>query len=296
MFKISNKEKKGLSFVELQNSSKTTKAKICLEQGARVVSLKFKDKFIIKEQPDFDYKDSYASSILFPFASRIKQGKYAFEGNDYQFETNDGDNALHGLVYNKKFELFESEEHKDNCAATFNYYEKNESKGFPFMYFLSVTYILFEDCLKVRVTVKNTDTKSFPFTLGWHPYFNSTDLKNSYVSFKSDQKVEFDKTLITKKVIAQTSPEIFKIDEQQLDDCFILKDDNVSFTTPTYKIDITADSEENFLQLYTPKGFDVIAIEPMTGISDTFNNKIGLQVLEADKTYVLNWDLKFSAD
>ncbi len=296
MFKISSKEKKGLSFVELQNSSKTTKAKICLEQGARVVSLKFKDKFIIKEQPDFDYKDSYASSILFPFASRIKEGKYAFEGNDYQFETNDGDNALHGLVYNKKFELFEPEEHEDNCSATFNYYEKNESKGFPFTYFLSVTYILFEDRLKVRVTVKNTDTKSFPFTLGWHPYFNSTDLKNSYLSFKSDQKVEFDKTLITKKVIAQTSPEIFKIDEQQLDDCFILKDDNVSFTTPTYKIDITADSEENFLQLYTPKGFDVIAIEPMTGISDTFNNKIGLQVLEADKTYVLNWDLKFSAD
>ena len=296
MFKINSKKKKGLNYVELQNPSKTTKAKICLDQGARIVSLKFKDNFIIKEQPDFDYKDSYASSILFPFASRIKQGKYAFEGNDYQFETNDGDNALHGLVYNKKFELFESEEHKDNCAATFNYYEKNESKGFPFMYFLSVTYILFEDCLKVRVTVKNTDTKSFPFTLGWHPYFNSTDLKNSYVSFKSDQKVEFDKTLITKKVIAQTSPEIFKIDEQQLDDCFILKDDNVSFTTPTYKIDITADSEENFLQLYTPKGFDVIAIEPMTGISDTFNNKIGLQVLEADKTYVLNWDLKFSAD
>ena len=296
MFKISSKEKKGLSFVELQNSSKTTKAKICLEQGARVVSLKFKDKFIIKEQPDFDYKDSYASSILFPFASRIKEGKYAFEGNDYQFETNDGDNALHGLVYNKKFELFEPEEHEDNCSATFNYYEKNESKGFPFTYFLSVTYILFEDRLKVRVTVKNTDTKSFPFTLGWHPYFNSTDLKNSYVSFKSDQKVEFDKTLITKKVIAQTSPEIFKIDEQQLDDCFILKDDNVSFTTPTYKIDITADSEENFLQLYTPKGKDIIAIEPMTGISDTFNNKIGLQVLEADKTYVLNWDLKFSAD
>ena len=296
MFKISSKEKKGLSFVELQNSSKTTKAKICLEQGARIVSLKFKDKFIIEDYSDFDYKESYASSILFPFASRIKEGKYIFEGNDYQFGTNDGNNALHGLVYNKKFELFEPEEHKDNCSATFNYYEKNESKGFPFTYFLSVTYILFEDRLKVRVTVKNTDTKSFPFTLGWHPYFNSTDLKNSYLSFNSDQKVEFDKSLITKKVIEQKSPEIFKIEEQQLDDCFILKDDIVSFTTPTYKIDITADSEQNFLQLYTPKGKDIIAIEPMTGISDTFNNKIGLQVLEANKTYVLNWDLKFSAD
>ena len=296
MFKINSKKKKGLNYVELQNSSKTTKAKICLDQGARIVSLKFKDNFIIKEQPDFDYKDSYASSILFPFASRIKEGKYTFEGNEYQLEKNDGDNALHGLVYNKKFELFEPEEHKDNCSATFNYYEKNESKGFPFTYFLSVTYTLFEDRLKVRITVKNTDTKSFPFTLGWHPYFNSTDLKNSTLSFKSDQKIKFSKSLITKKVKDQKTPEVFKIEDQQLDDCFVLKDDKVTFSTPTYKIKITADSEKNFLQLYTPKGKDIIAIEPMTGISDTFNNKIGIQVLEADKTYVLNWGLKFNAD
>ncbi|WP_051605643.1 aldose 1-epimerase [Polaribacter sp. Hel_I_88] len=296
MFKINSKKKKGLNYVELQNPSKTTKAKICLDQGARIVSLKFKDNFIIKEQPDFDYKDSYASSILFPFASRIKEGKYTFEGNEYQLERNDGDNALHGLVYNKKFELFEPEEHKDNCSATFNYYEKNESKGFPFTYFLSVTYTLFEDRLKVRITVKNTDIKSFPFTLGWHPYFNSSDLKNSTLSFKSDQKIKFSKNLITKKVKDQKTPEVFKIEDQQLDDCFILKDDKVSFSTPTYKIKITSDSEKNFLQLYTPKGKDIIAIEPMTGISDTFNNKIGIQVLEADKTYVLNWGLKFNAD
>lgn len=296
MFKITSTKEKGLSFIELQNSSKTTTAKICLDEGARIVSLKFKDKIIIEDDPNFDYKDSYASSILFPFASRIKEGKYTFEGNDYQLEKNDGENALHGLVYNKKFELFEPEEHQDNCSATFNYFEKNENKGFPFTYFLSVTYTLFEDSLNIRITVKNTDTRSFPFTLGWHPYFNSTDLKNSTLSFKSDEKIKFDKNLITKNVKEQKTPEIFKIEDQQLDDCFILKDNKVSFTTPTYKIDITADSEDNFLQLYTPKDKSIIAIEPMTGVSDTFNNKIGMQVLQANKTYVLNWDLKFSAD
>lgn len=296
MFKITSTKEKGLSFIEFQNSLKTTTAKICLDEGARIVSLKFKDKIIIEDDPNFDYKDSYASSILFPFASRIKEGKYTFEGNDYQLEKNDGKNALHGLVYNKKFELFEPEEHQDNCSATFNYCEKNESKGFPFTYFLSVTYTLFEDSLNIRITVKNTDTRSFPFTLGWHPYFNSTDLKNSFLSFKSDEKIKFDKNLITKNVKEQKTPEIFKIEDQQLDDCFILKDNKVSFTTPTYKIDITADSEDNFLQLYTPKDKSIIAIEPMTGVSDTFNNKIGMQVLQANKTYVLNWDLKFSAD
>jgi aldose 1-epimerase len=199
---------------------------------------------------------------------------------------------LHGLVYDKKFELFEPEEHKDNCSATFNYYEKNLSEGFPFTYFLSVTYTLFEEGLKVRITIKNTDTKPFPFTLGWHPYFYSDNLSESSLDFNSDEKVKFNKSMITKKIVNHKSPKILKIEDKQLDDCFILNDNKVAFITPSYKMEIYTDSEKNYLQLYTPKEKAIIAIEPMTGISNSFNNKVGLQVLEPNKTYVLNWNLK----
>ncbi|TXD54126.1 MULTISPECIES: aldose 1-epimerase [unclassified Polaribacter] len=294
MFTIQHIKENGLRFVALQNASKTTTAKICLDQGARLQELKFNEVILIKEQADFDYKESYASSILFPFASRIQDGKYSFLDTAHQLECNEnGKNALHGLVYDKKFELFEPEEHKDNCSATFTYYEKNVSKGFPFTYFFSVTYTLLENDLQVRITVKNTAQKPFPFTLGWHPYFYSDSLAESVLSFKSDQKVVFDENLITKNVVACSTPKTFKLKDKQLDDCFILKDNKVSFTTATYKIEISSDSKKNYLQLYTPKDRPIIAIEPMTGVSNTFNNKIGLQVLEPEKTYVLNWNLKF---
>lgn len=297
MYKIHTSTKNGLSFIELQNSSKTTTAKICLEQGARLQELKFNNVYLISEQPNFDYATSYASSILFPFASRIKEGKYKFQEDEYQFNCNDnGKNALHGLVFDKKFELFEPEEHKDNCSVTLNYFERNLSEGFPFKYFLSVTYTLFENSLKVRITAKNMDDKAFPFILGWHPYFNSDNLKESSLTFNSDKKVDFDENLITKEIVAFKTPEIFKIEDQQLDDCFILNDNKVSFKTPSYKMEITSDAKKNYLQLYTPKEFPVIAIEPMTGISNSFNNKIGLQVLEPNKTYAINWNLKLIND
>lgn len=297
MYKINTLFENGMSYIELQNSSKTTSAKICLDQGARLQELKFNSILIINEQPNFDYKTSYASSILFPFASRIKESKYKFQEEEYQFKSNDfGKNALHGLVYNKKFELFEPEEHKDNCSVTLNYFERNLTKGFPFKYFLSVTYTLFENDLNVRITVKNIDKKAFPFVLGWHPYFNSDNLKESTLSFNSSKKVNFDENLITKEIVDYIIPEVFKIDDKQLDDCFILNDNKVSFKTPSYEIEITSNAQKNYLQLYTPKEFPVIAIEPLTGISNSFNNKIGLQVLEPQQTYALNWNLKLIND
>lgn len=292
MYKINSLTENGMRFIELQNASKTTSAKICLDQGARLQELKFNGVNLIKEQENFDYKTSYASSILFPFASRIENGKYSFQGDDYQFECNDGKNALHGLLFDKKFELFEPEAHNHCCFATFNYYEKNLSKGFPFTYFFSVTYTLFEDQLKISITVKNTNQVSFPFTLGWHPYFNCDDFENSYLSFKSDQRVAFDESLITKEIINVKTPEVFKINNKQLDDCFVLNDNKIEFSTPSYKIELSQNSEESYLQLFTPKNIPVIAIEPMTGVSNSFNNKIGLQVLEPNQTYVFNCKLK----
>lgn len=293
MYKVKTLSENGLSFIELQNANQTTTAKICLDQGARLQELKFNGVYLIKEQPNFDYASSYASSILFPFASRIKEGKYRFQGVDYQLNPNDaGKSALHGLVYNKKFDLFEPEEHQHCCYATFNYYEYDLSEGFPFTYIISVTYTLFEDHLRINVSVKNTDDKSFPFTLGWHPYFNCSDFKNSNLSFNSDKKVLFDENLITKEIVDEKSPEVFNLENKQLDDCFILNNNKVGFATPEYKIELTQSAQENFLQLYTPKDFPVIAVEPMTGISDTFNNKVGIQVLEPGRTFSLNWNLK----
>lgn len=293
MYKINTLTENGMQFIELQNASKTTSAKICLDQGARLQELKFNDVYLIKEQENFDYKVSYASSLLFPFASRIENGKYAFKGEDYQLNCNDeGKNALHGLIFDKKFELFEPEEHKHSCFATFNYFEKNLSEGFPFTYFFSVTYTLFEDNLNISMSIHNTGDFAFPFILGWHPYFVCDDFENSYLTFNSDKKIVLNENLVAKEIVDEKTPEVFELHNKKLDDCFVLNDNTVTITTPAYKVQITQNSEKSFLQLYTPKEIPVIAIEPMTGISNSFNNKIGLQVLEPHKTHAFKCNLR----
>lgn len=295
MYKIEKVKQDNVSFLLLKNKENTVSAKILLDEGARIQELKFDGIFLISEQQNFEYKDSYASSILFPFASRIQEGKYTFKDKEYQLDCNEGGkNALHGLVFDKKFEVVEKQENSNNCAVTVAYKEKKESKGFPFTYEIYVTYSLAEKGLDVSIKIKNTDTKPYPFTLGWHPYFNSENLETSTLNFKSDKQIAFDENLITKEVIAYNGNEVFEIKKQQLDDCFILNTNKIEFTTPAYQIEITTDLADNYLQMYTPKGFSVIAIEPMTGVSNSFNNKIGLQVLRPNQSYSLNWNVKFN--
>lgn len=296
MFIVDELKEKEQRFLDLKNAVNSTSARISLDQGGSIEGLKFDNEFVIKLQPNFKYKDSYASSILFPFANRIEKGQYSFKEKDYQLACNEsGKNALHGLVHNKQFQLIEKIENINFSSVTICFEEIEEREGFPFNYKIYITYTLSKNKIKIAVKIENTGTNSFPFTLGWHPYFVSKDLYHSSLSFKSNKKIEFDKNLITKGIIKASAEELkIKIQNKQLDDCFILNSNTIKFITPTYQIQIATDQIENYLQIYTPKNSSIIAIEPMTGISNSFNNKIGLQTLEPHNKYELKWTVNFS--
>ena len=293
MFHIFTIIKDGLPIISLQNSDTSTAAIICLEQGGRLQELSLLGENIIKELPDFNYNASYASAILFPFANRIENGKYTFKNTKFQLDCNEkGLNALHGLVYNKKFKIVHKIESSSYASVTIAYKELEESLGFPFKYNIHLTYTLTNDELSLSVTIKNTDINPFPFTLGWHPYFLSHDLKNSSLSFNSAKKIKFNKNLITQKVIDEKTEKAFKIENKQLDDCFILNSNTIGFKTPNYQLEISTNQIENYVQLYTPENLPLIAIEPMTGVSNSFNNNIGLQVLQPNTSFSLKWNVK----
>ena len=144
----------------------------------------------------------------------------------------------------------------------------------------------------MSVSVKNTDSKAFPFTIGWHPYFSSENLFDSSMNFNSLQKIVIGERNITTGVEDIEPFETMPIKDKQLDDCWVLNSNTVKFNTPEYTLIIDASSKTTYLQAYTPPKPNTIAIEPTTGVSDSFNNKIGLEILNADETYAVTWNLK----
>ena len=63
-----------MNAIAIKNKKNGLKAIINLSEGARLQSLILDNTSIIKEDKISNYKDSFASSILFPFANRIKMG------------------------------------------------------------------------------------------------------------------------------------------------------------------------------------------------------------------------------
>lgn len=284
----------GLEFIEIENSSIQTSAKIYTSLGASLQALTLNGKSLITALDPLPYSDTYASSILFPFANRIDNGTYTFEGKTFQFPINEpgNNNALHGLVFNKTFKIVNQTANENQASVTLEYIETNASKGFPYTFTIQLEYVLTATSLDLNVTVKNTDSKTFPFTLGWHPYFESAKLFDSTLSFYSDKQLVLNDRCITTGTKDVSNTNNFEIKDKYLDDCFLLNQNNITFNTPEYSFVMSSSSKESFLQIYTPPKKTHVAIEPTTGVSDSFNNNMGLQTLKPNEIYQLNWNIK----
>lgn len=284
------------SVLEIENSSKTVFAKIFLNDGASLQELKLFGQTLIKNLSPLDYKNTYASSILFPFANRIKDGTYIYNNETYKFLVNEApnNNALHGLVFDKTFDVIDETTAENSASVKLLYKEDKKSEGFPFTYSIQLEYRITETTLDLNVEVKNTDSETFPFTLGWHPYFLSSNLSESLLSFESTKKMVFSDRMITTETTNNPDPSEMLLKDKQLDDCWELDKTKIEFATPNYNLSINSSEENCFLQAYTPPLVNVIAIEPTTGVSDSFNNKIGLKTLAPNATYQLDWSLKLN--
>lgn len=295
MYTLIQKAENGLQFVEICNPKKTSKATLCLDQGGRLSGLEFNGIKVLANLDPSTYGKNYASAILFPFANRIKDGKYTFEGQEYILKCNEADknNAIHGMVYDKTFSLVDQDLTSDYGRTTLQYTHDGTTQGFPFQFQIQLIYTLTQDTFSLAVEIINQDTKPFPFVLGWHPYFESKNLDESALNFQSKTQFSHDRQQIISGSVPFDIEMSYQLKDAKLDDGYILESNTVEFFTPNYHLEISSSSTENYLQLYTPDISTVIAIEPMTGANNSFNNKIGLQTLSPDEHYRVKWMLTF---
>lgn len=280
--------------IELLKTDQSSSAIIALNLGGSIQGLSINGKNIIAGLDLLDYDTTYASAVLFPFANRIKNGKYIFKDKQYALDLNvkEENNALHGLIYNKTFTYIKEEVSLNHASVTIGYEETKKVKGFPFKYAIYLTYTLSANALELSVVVVNNDQTPFPFTIGWHPYFLSSDLHESFLTVESNKKLVFDKDMIPMKIKDITIKGPIQIKDRLFDDCYILNNNSAKFNTPDYCLMLESSSEENYLQVFTPEKRNIIAIEPKTGPSNSFNNKLGLSTLNPKETYKINWKIK----
>lgn len=298
-YTITSLEENGLLKIRLQDSETGVSADILPEFGALLdglsitlggTSINVIDNYGSRENLLADLASSYKSSKLSPFACRIRNGQYTFEGKDYEFQTKFPDgSAIHGLLYNKPFTVANTAAIDRHAVVELHYRYDQEDKGFPYSYTCEVVYTLSRNTLKLETTVTNQSEKRMPLTDGWHPYFRLNGKVNDWkLQFNGNGMVEFDNALIpTGKMLEYTSfqqPEA--LGELELDNCFLLDFSKngpaAVLSNPANGLNVRFYPDENYpyLQMYIPPHRTSIAIENLSGVPNCFNNGIGLVTLE----------------
>lgn len=297
MYTLNHIETKDQNYLEFSNPENKFSAKICLKSGASLQELILNNKLIIKEFESISIEKKYASSILFPFNGRVEKGKYTFNNTTHQLKINNPEtkSALHGLVYNKKFNLLNYTTSEQSQTISLKYSQSEREIGFPFKYSITLTYTFFKNGVTLNAHIKNEGDDSFPYSLGWHPYFFSENLHESTLLIDSSKKIVFDKNMSPIKLTTNNYNSEFQIKDKNLDDCFSLLKNNIEFKTPNYNINISSSVNENYIQVYTPPTEkNCIAIEPLTAPPNSLNNNIGLQILNPDEEYSINWKIELN--
>jgi aldose 1-epimerase len=111
--------------------------------------------------------------ILFPFAGRIRDARFEFEGAGYRLPAEDGQgNALHGLVFDRQWEVIEHSASRVIGRCHVSNGQGDLRQIWPADFELTVAYEVRGNELILSYQVRNTDGSSrLPWSFGVHPYF-----------------------------------------------------------------------------------------------------------------------------
>lgn len=304
MFKTEKSETNGLGIVVLSDEAGCTSVETIPSCGAilhgfsipqQQGEINIIDHYQSKQ--DFDVNltaHGFKSCKLAPFACRIKNAGYSFNGKQYQLgKFLLGSSAIHGLIYDKPFEVISTHADANGAEVVMQYAYKGEEKGFPFHFDCIVSYKLRPgNKLTIITKLINEDTVAIPMQDGWHPYFTLGKKVNDLeLTLKTSKHVIFDEELIPTGEMADYKEfyEGKKIGNTNFDDCFLL---NKTATGPacilkdaekSLQVEIWPDETYPYLQVYIPPHRNSIALENLSAPPDAFNNQINLLILQPEE-------------
>ena len=198
---------------------------------------------------------------------------------------------------------------RKSAVVVLSYQFDGKDQGYPFYPLVEITYTLSRKGLDISFTVTNSD-KTYPmlFYIGWHPYFRCS-VYESVITF--DKCTRWAHVQLNSRAIPTGVTSEFKgfdgstpiggsaTNPTHYDDAYkaIGRNDTTCsmFKTSLYDpatdqtVVLYQDSNFPFLQVFTGivsgTGEDAVAIEPMSAMTDSFNNHDHLQILSGGEIW-----------
>jgi aldose 1-epimerase len=293
---------------DITHDSGRSKLSICPERGGLILDIVLDGESILdgyQTAEELDTLEKGKSIVLFPFPNRMRDGKYAFEGNNYHFAINNPEtgNALHGFGMNTQMNVLDLQLGKEVAILELGYQDDGSRPEYPFPFAFRFQLKLSPQELEGKFIFENTGTTALPVGLGWHPYFQlSPKVDSVSMQLPECEKIEVDDRMLPtgRRTFYDSYQSLKPIGEDQLDNGFFL-------TGPSGKAHVLLQGEKgildywqsaghrqfNYLQVFTPPHRQSVAIEPMTCNIDAFNNGDGLIRLGPSDSVEASFGLHF---
>ncbi|MDF1597122.1 MAG: aldose 1-epimerase [Acidimicrobiia bacterium] len=133
---------------------------IDLDQGCRLASLVVDGNELLVTEGSGPI--DWGCYPMAPYAGRVRDGRFSFEGSDFELPRTVGRHAIHGTVYLQPWE----QEGPSSFVAELN-------DPWPFTGFVRQDVRLEEDAIRLRLEVHALE-RPMPASCGWHPWFRRT--------------------------------------------------------------------------------------------------------------------------
>ncbi len=125
---------------------------------------------VLRPTPPQTTNPSHTSSFLMlPWANRIAEGRFTFEGHTYQLKTTrDDGTARHGDVRGRPWQVLQSDAYVQSLI-----FESSQHEGvnWPFSFAAQQMFTLQDNRIRVLTAIFNRDQRPMPAGFGHHPYF-----------------------------------------------------------------------------------------------------------------------------
>lgn len=129
-----------------------------------------------RDAGELDTRPSSRFAIMVPFANRIADARYVFDGEPHDLQPGvEGASraARHGFVRGVDFRVDELVADAQGARVRFatQAIRPGVHPGYPYAIDLSVSYTLAADGLTLEAVMRNVGEHAAPCFFGWHPYF-----------------------------------------------------------------------------------------------------------------------------
>ena len=140
---------------------------VVTERAAALRELRHRGRDLILTFPAGGPIPDFRGVIAAPWPNRIRDGKYTFDGIDYQVPVNEPDRscALHGFAFAMEWSLESRDESSVVLSCTIG-----PTPGYPFALRLTARYRVDENGLHASVRATNTGERTAPYGVCPHPY------------------------------------------------------------------------------------------------------------------------------